>query len=281
MIYDLHSHTTTSDGSLTPVELITRADVRQVGVLAITDHDTVDGLAEAQKEITDKNLKLQLVNGVEISTKWHGFEIHIVGLCIDPNDEVLQSCLDTRLHHREIRAQAMSDKLAKKGFEDVYKDAREMAIGKCVSRTHFAKVLLQRGIVSNFDAAFKKYLGKGKSAYVSPNWMDIETAVKIIHRAGGIAVIAHPIRYDMSNKWLAKLVDEFAEHGGDALEVGLTQISPNQRTHISGLANKYDLYSSQGSDFHAPARWTDLGKSLYLTEQCKPVWQHPKWRFAS
>jgi predicted metal-dependent phosphoesterase TrpH len=281
LIYDLHSHTTASDGSLTPVELVTRADVRQVGVLAITDHDTIDGLSLAQEEITKKNLKLKLVNGVEISTKWHGFEIHIVGLCVDPEDPVLLSCLNTQLEHREVRALSMSEKLAKKGFENVYQDARAMALGKCVSRTHFAKVLLQRGAVSNFDAAFKKYLGKGKSAYVSPNWMDIETAVSIIKRAGGIAVIAHPIRYDMSNKWLAKLVAEFAEHGGDGLEVGLSQQSPNQRLHISTLANKYDLYSSQGSDFHAPARWCDLGKSLYLTEQCKPVWEHPKWRFAS
>ncbi|MBU2918610.1 PHP domain-containing protein [Psychrosphaera sp. F3M07] len=280
MIYDLHSHTTASDGSLTPVELVTRADVRQVGVLAVTDHDTVDGLTAAKREIELKKLKLKLVNGVEISTKWHGFEIHIVGLCIDPEDSVLLSCLDTQLKHREIRAQSMSDKLEKKGIENVYQEAREMAVGKCVSRTHFAKVLLQRGVVSNFDAAFKKYLGKGKSAYVSPSWMDIETAVKIIKRAGGISVIAHPIRYDMSNKWLAKLVAEFAEHGGDALEVGLSQQSPNQRLHISTLANNNNLYSSQGSDFHAPARWTDLGKSLYLTEQCKPVWQHPKWRFA-
>ncbi|WP_341206750.1 PHP domain-containing protein [uncultured Psychrosphaera sp.] len=280
MIYDLHSHTTASDGSLTPVELVTRADVRQVGVLAVTDHDTVDGLTAAKREIDLKKLKLKLVNGVEISTKWHGFEIHIVGLCIDPEDSVLLSCLDTQLKHREIRAQSMSDKLEKKGIENVYQEAREMAVGKCVSRTHFAKVLLQRGVVSNFDAAFKKYLGKGKSAYVSPSWMDIETAVKIIKRAGGISVIAHPIRYDMSNKWLAKLVAEFAEHGGDALEVGLSQQSPNQRLHISTLANNNNLYSSQGSDFHAPARWTDLGKSLYLTEQCKPVWQHPKWRFA-
>lgn len=280
MIYDLHSHTTASDGSLTPVELVTRADVRQVGVLAVTDHDTVDGLTAAKREIDLKKLKLKLVNGVEISTKWHGFEIHIVGLCIDPEDSVLLSCLDTQLKHREIRAQSMSNKLEKKGIENVYQEAREMAVGKCVSRTHFAKVLLQRGVVSNFDAAFKKYLGKGKSAYVSPSWMDIETAVKIIKRAGGISVIAHPIRYDMSNKWLAKLVAEFAEHGGDALEVGLSQQSPNQRLHISTLANNNNLYSSQGSDFHAPARWTDLGKSLYLTEQCKPVWQHPKWRFA-
>jgi predicted metal-dependent phosphoesterase TrpH len=175
----------------------------------------------------------------------------------------------------------MSEKLAKKGFENVYQDARAMALGKCVSRTHFAIVLLQRGVIPNFDAAFKKYIGKGKPAYVSANWMDIETAVNIIHQAGGIAVIAHPIRYDMSNKWLAKLVAEFAQYGGDALEVGLTQLSPNQRTHIAGLANQHELYSSQGSDFHAPARWTDLGKSLYLTEQCKPVWEHPKWRFAS
>lgn len=257
-----------------------RADIKQIGALAITDHDTLAGLREAKAAIESQNLKTKLINGVEISTKWHGYEIHVVGLALDIEDDVLNATLETQIKHREIRAQAISDKLAKKGIENVYQDAKEKAQGGAVSRTHFAKVLLDRGIVSNFDAAFKKYLGKGKSAYVSPNWMDIESAIKIIHRANGIPVLAHPIRYDMSNKWLTKLIEEFAEWGGEGIEVGLTQISPNQRNHMSRLANLNGLYSSQGSDFHSPAKWIELGRNLHLTEKCKPVWEHPNWRTA-
>ena len=278
MIYDLHSHTTASDGSLTPTELMIRADIKQIGVLAITDHDTVSGLAEAEEAIAQNNLNVQLAKGVEISTKWHGYEIHVVGLGVDTQDEVLLSCLQTQLKHRDIRAKAISEKLRKKGIEDVFEEANSIAKGQAVSRTHFAKVLLNRGVVSNFDQAFKKYLGKGKSAYVSPNWMDIESAVKAIHRAGGLAVLAHPIRYDMSNKWMTKLITEFADWGGDGIEVGLSQMSQNQREHLSRLAGLYDLYCSQGSDFHSPAKWTELGKNLRLTEKCRPIWQHPKWR---
>ena len=280
MIYDLHSHTTASDGSLTPQELVLRADIKQIGVLAITDHDTVSGLQEAKQSIADNNLKLELVNGVEISTKWHGYEIHIVGLCLDPENKILNECLDTQLKHRVIRAKAISERLAKFGFENVYEQARELAEGQAVSRTHFAKVLLNLGAVSNFDAAFKKYLGKGKKAYVSPNWMDIESAVKIIRESGGMAVLAHPIRYDMSNKWMTKLIVEFAELGGEGIEVGLSQMSPNQREHLSKLAQQNGLFSSQGSDFHSPAKWTELGRNLKLTEKCQPIWQHSKWRYA-
>ncbi len=278
MIYDLHSHTTASDGSLTPSELVMRADIKQIDVLAITDHDTLGGLAEAQSAIEQNNLKVKLSNGVEISTKWHGYEIHIVGLGVDTKDEVLQSCLEIQLKHRDLRAKAISEKLSKKGIEGVFEQANKLAKGQAVSRTHFAKVLLERGIVSNFDAAFKKYLGKGKSAYVSPNWMDIDSAIKAIHRAEGLAVLAHPIRYDMSNKWMTKLITEFAALGGDGIEVGLSQMSQNQRDHLSRLADTYGLYCSQGSDFHSPAKWTELGKNLRLTEKCKPIWQHPKWR---
>jgi hypothetical protein len=265
---------------LTPQELVTRAEIKHIDVLAITDHDCVDALSIAKQHVEQEQFKLNLVNGVEISTKWHGFEIHIVGLCVNPTDNVLQQSLATQIEHRDLRAKSISDKLAKKGIEGVFEDARKMAAGRAVSRTHFAKVLLNRGVVSTFDNAFKKYLGKGKSAYVSPHWMDIVSAVKVIHQAGGIAVLAHPIRYDLSNKWLTKLVNEFADLGGDALEVGLNQVSPNQRQHVSQLARSRDLYSSQGSDFHSPGRWTELGRNLKLTESCRPVWEHPNWRYA-
>lgn len=280
LIYDLHSHTTCSDGSLSPEELITRADVRHIDFLAITDHDTTAALEQAKVYRDKIESKLKLINGIEISTKWHGFEIHIVGLCIDAGETAFQEVMSLQRKNRQIRAQNIALKLEKKGVKKPLERATELAKGPVISRTHYAKVLLEQGFVSNFEQAFKKYLGKGKSCYVSPNWMDIETAVKFIKLAGGIAVLAHPIRYDLSNKWLTKLVDEFAAVGGEGLEVGLTQMSPNQRTHLSRLATERGLYSSQGSDFHAPARWLDLGKNLRLTDACVPIWRHPRWRFS-
>ena len=198
--YDLHSHTTCSDGVLTPQELMTRAELRQIDALAITDHDTTEALQQAKDFIEEKNYKIKLINGIEISTKWHGFEIHIVGLCIDDDDSAFSDCMAIQRNHRELRAKSISEKLEKRGITDIYEEAKTLAGSEIISRTHFAKILVQRGIVSSFDAAFKKYLGKGKSAYVSPNWMDIDSAVKIIDRAGGISVLAHPIRYDLSNK---------------------------------------------------------------------------------
>ncbi len=218
-----------------------------------------------------------MVNGVEISTKWHGFEIHIVGLCIDLENDTLNNAITEQKQQRSLRAVKIGEKLAKKGYPEALDIAHSLAQGDSISRTHFAKALLQLGAVSTFDQAFKKYLGKGKGAYVTPEWMDVDQAVSLIDAAGGISVIAHPIRYDLSNKWLRKLVEEFANAGGDALEVGLTQMSKDQRAFISGLAKEHALFSSLGSDFHSPTRWTELGRGLVLTEQCKPVWTHTKW----
>jgi len=278
--YDLHSHTTCSDGVLTPEELVFRASNKQVDVLAITDHDCIDGIARAKQEINDKNYAVKIINGVEISTKWHGFEIHIVGLCIDTKNGNLVSSLKQQQEQRNGRALKIAAKLAKKGIQNTFELAKEYAGDGVISRTHFAKALIKLGAVASFEQAFKKYLGKGKGAYVTPEWMEVEDAVRLIKEAEGLSVIAHPIRYDLSNKWLRKLVAEFASAGGDALEVGLTQMSPDQRKFISSLATEHDLYSSQGSDFHGPTRWTELGRGLHLSETCRPVWTHDNWNAA-
>ncbi len=278
--YDLHTHTTCSDGVLSPTELVFRADNKQVDVLAITDHDSLAALAIAQEEIKLRNLKVRLASGVEISTRWHGFEIHVVGLCIDTQNKTLNVSLQKQQQQREGRAERIAQKLEKKGISGTLELAKRHANNGVISRTHFAKALMELGAVNSFDQAFKKYLGKGKGAYVTPEWMSVSDAVELIRAAGGISVIAHPVRYDMSNKWLRKLVAEFASVGGDALEVGLTQMSPDQRRFISDIAKEHSLYSSLGSDFHAPTRWTELGRGIYLSENCIPVWQHPSWRLA-
>lgn len=278
MKYDLHCHTTCSDGSLSPCELILRAEVKNVDVLAITDHDSVAAIDVAQQEINKKNYKVQLISGVEISTKWHGFDIHVVGLCIDHSSTELTDFLVSQRDKRRIRAAKIGEKLEKKGLSGVYELACQYAAGESVSRGHFAKAMLALGYVNDFDSAFKKYIGKGKQAFVAPEWCSIQEAVATIKSAGGIAVLAHPVRYDLSNKWLRKLIAEFTIAGGDALEVGLVQMNPDQKLFIASLAKEHGLYSSQGSDFHHESRWTELGRNLSLTEQCKPVWEHPSWR---
>jgi len=269
---DLHSHTTSSDGGSTPQALIDRAVNFQLDVLAITDHDTIAGLDSAQRYIKDKNIPLRLINGIEISTEWQGFEIHIVGLNIDPSNDVLLALIEHQQHLREQRALEMGAKLAKCGLNNIYEKAKEMAGDGSITRAHFAKVLHQQGDVSTIQKAFDKYIGKGKRAYVKPNWCSIERAVEVIHQAGGSAVMAHPIRYDLSAKWLRRLIVQFKAEGGDALEIVLPQMAPQQRELMLNYCLEYNLHASMGSDFHYPSKWNDLGRNLRMPAKAKPVW---------
>ena len=270
---DLHSHTSCSDGGLTPQTLVDRAINCQLDVLAITDHDTVAGIDVANNYIIEKKMPLRLVSGIEISTNWHGFEIHIVGLNIDTCDANLQALITQQQAARELRATTMGEKLSKCGLPDIYSKAKALAGEGSITRAHFAKVMFQDGHVNNLQAAFDKYIGKGKRAFVKPGWCEIKEAVEAIHAAGGSAVIAHPIRYDLSGKWLRRLIVQFKEEGGDALEIVLPQMSPDQRRPMLSYCLEYDLYASMGSDFHYPSKWNDLGRNLRLPENCKPVWQ--------
>jgi predicted metal-dependent phosphoesterase TrpH len=270
---DLHSHTKCSDGALTPQELIERAMNFQIDVLAITDHDTVSGLDSAKQTIVDKNIPITLISGIEISTLWQGFEIHIVGLNIDASNAQLTELIAQQQLRREARATAMGIKLEKCGFADVYQQAKSVAGSGSITRAHFARVLVQQGAVSQMQAAFDKYIGRGKRAYVAPKWCSIEEAVDTIHAAGGVAVIAHPVRYDLSTKWLRRLVVQFKEAQGDGLEIVLPQMSNEQRKLMLSFCLEYDLHASMGSDFHQPSRWSDLGRNLTMPEQAKPIWQ--------
>lgn len=270
---DLHSHTRCSDGALTPAELIARAVNFQIDVLAITDHDTVAGLASAKQTIIEENVPLKLIDGIEISTDWQGFEIHIVGLNIDAEHPSLLSLIDQQQARRELRATSMGEKLAKCGFDDVHSQAKALAGEGSITRAHFAKVLLQRGVVNSMQAAFDKYIGKGKRAFVKAHWCTIKEAIECIHAAGGVAVMAHPIRYDLSTKWLRRLVIEFKAHGGDGLEIVLPQMNNEQRKLMLSFCLEYELHASMGSDFHQPSRWSDLGRNLTMPAQVQPIWQ--------
>ncbi|KXI29775.1 PHP domain-containing protein [Paraglaciecola hydrolytica] len=273
MKIDLHSHTHYSDGHLSPKELIDRAHNMQVDVLAITDHDTIDGIAEAQAYQAGQKRKLHILPGVEISTSWHNFDIHILGLHVDHHDPIFLQRLAAQSAERDRRAQQISDKLAKVGINDVFADAKTMAGVGQVTRAHFARVLLARQLVNDMEAAFKKYLGKGKKAHVSPQWISIDEAISWIHDAGGKAVLAHPGHYDLSTKWLKRLVAEFSLAGGDGMEVIHSHLSPEKKKLLADLASQHQLMASSGSDFHYPNRWTELGKNLTLPSQLVPIWR--------
>lgn len=272
---DLHSHSHFSDGSLSPKALVERAVNKQVNVLAITDHDTVAGLDEAKQTIAEQNLPLTLIDGIEISTLWQGFEIHIVGLRVDVNNQDLKQLIVEQQQRREQRAVMIGDKLAKCGFADVYQQAKLLADKGSITRAHFAKVLMAQGLISTIQQAFDKYIGKGKRAYVKPQWCTIEQAIVAIHQAGGVAVIAHPIRYDLSTKWLRRLISDFQLANGDGLEIVLPQMNNQQQQLMLSLAQEYQLYASMGSDFHHPSRWSELGRHLTMPAQATPIWQ--KW----
>ena len=272
-LFDLHSHTTASDGLLTPAALVARAVEMRVGVLAITDHDSVDGLAAAAEAIAAQQLPLRLVNGVEISTLWENHEIHIVGLNIGPQHPAMQALLAQQRDYRQQRAEEMARRLEKAHIPGALEGALRLAGGGAVTRGHFARYLIEAGKAENVAQVFKKYLAKGKTGYVPPQWCTIEQAIDVIHQSGGQAVVAHPGRYDLSAKWLKRLLAFFAEHGGDAMEVAQCQQAPNERTQLAQYAQQFRLLASQGSDFHQPCSWIELGRKLWLPGGVEPVWR--------
>ncbi|HFE3064378.1 TPA: RNase AM [Escherichia coli] len=273
VIYDLHSHTTASDGCLTPEALVHRAVEMRVGTLAITDHDTTAAIAPAREEISRSGLALNLIPGVEISTVWENHEIHIVGLNIDITHPLMCEFLAQQTEWRNQRAQLIAERLEKAQIPGALEGAQQLAQGGAVTRGHFARFLVECGKASSMADVFKKYLARGKTGYVPPQWCTIEQAIDVIHHSGGKAVLAHPGRYNLSAKWLKRLVAHFAEHHGDAMEVAQCQQSPNERTQLATLARQHHLWASQGSDFHQPCPWIELGRKLWLPAGVEGVWQ--------
>lgn len=269
---DLHSHTRYSDGQLTPAELVMRAHTMQVDVLAITDHDTIDGLTEAHEAQKSYKRPLSIIDGVEISTQWHGFDIHIVGLKVDTGQPDFIAALASQQAVRLERAQAIATKLEKCGFAGVFDKAAALASPGQITRAHFAKVLVEHYQVSSMESAFKKYLGKGKRAAVKARWPQMNEAIDWIHKAGGRAVLAHPVHYDMTTKWLRRLVADFAHAKGDAMEVAFPGVNPDKVKILEELVVEHKLLASAGSDFHFPGRWTELGRCARLSTTLTPVW---------
>jgi len=275
--YDLHTHSLQSDGTLTPAELVTRARTAGVDVLALTDHDVTDGIVEAHA--TAATLGMRLIAGVEISVTWQGQTVHIVGLNIDTADHALQQGLSRLREFRQWRAVEIGRRLQKRRIEGAYEGARHLAKGKIVSRTHFARFLVEQGYVRGMQQAFKQFLGSGKPGHVPGQWATLDEAVSWIRSAGGQAVVAHPARYKLSAGKLLRLFGDFRECGGEAIEVISGSHTPESNRHFACIAAEQDFLASAGSDYHGPEKtWMDLGRLPALPEGCVPVWRD--WEMA-
>ncbi len=272
-VFDLHCHSTFSDGTLAPASVVARAKFRGVDVLALTDHDELGGLAEA-KAAAEKH-EIEFIPGVEISTNWRDITLHIVGLNIDPQHEQLASALTDIRSGRLTRAQRMSDELAVVGIENALAGALHYVTNpSLVSRTHFARFLVDAGHVRDTKDAFRSYLTPGNPGYVEHEWASVDDAIAWIHAAGGVAVLAHPGRYKVNdNAGLHAMLSAFKTAGGDAIEVLTSSHSPQQFAEFAMYARQYDFLASVGSDFHSPTEsHCDFGDLPLLSPSLKPVW---------
>jgi len=269
---DLHTHSNCSDGALTPAELVARAAAAGVEVLALTDHDTVAGLTEADHSAGVHGLRL--VPGVEISASWRAQAIHVLGLWIDPASAELRSVLEMQAERRRARMRKICARLEKLGLPGPLLLAAVEAHPGLPTRAHLANAMVAGGHVSRADEAFRRYLGAGKPANVAAEWPALDVVVGWIRAAGGVAALAHPARYALSAGARRQMVADFAAAGGAALEV---VTGANGAQHVEGvaaLAVKYGLMGSVGSDFHDPQlTWNPLGRSLKLPDCVTPVWR--------
>ncbi len=270
--YDLHSHSTASDGALSPTELVIRAKAQNVTALALTDHDTVSGLKEAIE--TASLMEINLIAGIELSTTWKKRCLHIVGLDIDPNSKILLDGLERQQNIRAERAKTIALKLEKKGIKGAYEAVVAASKNGMITRSHFANFLLKENHVSRGQEAFDRYLGDGKPAYVTTIWAELNDAINWIQQAGGVAVLAHPLRYKMTASWMRRLLVEFKAMGGEGIEVVTGRSSKEDIRISSNYAKKFELAGSVGSDFHTPKnQWIELGRFPQLPEGILPIWE--------
>lgn len=270
---DLHCHSTVSDGQLPPAEVVRLAAANGCTLLALTDHDHTGGWDEARTAAAECGIRL--ISGAEVSVSWHGRTLHIVGLDFDVADAALQQLLAAVRSGRLERFRRIAAKLEKLGLGDAFAEALPLAANpEMAGRTHLAQWLINKGHVRNKQQAFTRYLGDGKRAAVPHQWADLEETVRTITAAGGIAVIAHPMRYGLSATAKRRLFDEFAAYGGQAVEVCSGTCSPNDAHNYALLAERHGLYASCGSDFHRLGDYGGgtLGKCPPLPPNCRPVW---------
>jgi len=262
---------------LTPAELVQRAAEAGVDVLALTDHDVTDGITEAAAAAA--RIGLRLVPGTEISATWNGGDVHIVGLQIDVGCRVLQHGLNTHREFRNWRAREIARRLGKAGIADAYEGAQAQASGAPVSRTHYARFLVERSYAKDVRGAFKRFLRRGAPGYVRGEWASLEEAVRWINAAGGLAVVAHPARYQLTASRLRLLLGEFKECGGAGIEVISGSQLRDEGYALARLAGQLGLCASRGSDYHGPVNpWIELGRLHDLPRGALPIWDSEQWQ---
>ncbi|MEQ1558671.1 MAG: PHP domain-containing protein [Methyloglobulus sp.] len=270
--YDLHSHSNISDGVLSPTDLVRRAHEHGVTSLALTDHDTTAGLAEAKA--ASEATGIRLISGIELSASWQNKTLHIIGLGIDPQYPPLLNAIRDLQVIRFERAEKIAAKLEKKRIPGALAAVMTSAGNSMITRTHFADFLVSQFHVSNQQEAFDRYLAKGKPAYVATVWADMALAVDWITQSGGVAVLAHPLRYKLTPNVMKRLLPAFKDAGGQGIEVITGRCNADEIKLAAYYANIYDLAGSVGSDFHSPVNpWVELGRLQPLPEHIKPVWE--------
>lgn len=268
---DLHCHSYFSDGALSPADLVQKAQNQQLKCFSLTDHDTVAGYEELNKAAL--NSGITIINGIELSTRWKKYDIHILGYQIKHTNE-----LNTLILHqntsRIARAEHIGEALKLSGIDNAYEKSCELAGHKRVGRPHFAQLLVNEGKTRDMKSAFKQFLGRGKSAYIPTLWISVQEAVEGIVCSGGQAVIAHPLKYGLTRSKLHELIKEFKDAGGTGIEVVSGEMNASQIKEMAATSMRFNLLASSGSDYHSDAASRiNLGRQQQLPVNCTPIWQ--------
>jgi 3',5'-nucleoside bisphosphate phosphatase len=270
---DLHCHSYYSDGALSPKELIEKALKHEVRYLALTDHDTIIGISELQEAA--RGTSIQIIPGIEVSTHWKKYDIHILGYGMNHTPEFL-NLIAQQSRNRIVRAQHIGILLKSIGITNAYDKACAIAGHERVGRPHFARVIVNEGKARDIQSAFKQFLLRGRTAFVPSSWVSVKEAVGAIVEAGGSAVIAHPLKYKLTRSKLQELIIEFIDAGGEGMEVISGEMTLEKIREMAVLCDKYHLLASSGSDYHSDvSSRIGLGRQLSLPVRCTPIWQ--KW----
>lgn len=269
---DLHSHSYYSDGVLSPSELVCLAKESGCEMFALTDHDTTDGLDEAQYEANNQQIKL--IHGVEISAMWGNMSVHIVGLNVDKNNPILRSGLKQHQDFRQVRSLVMARGLSGAGVVGAMEKAQALAKTGMITRTHFAQMLIEEGVCKDMKSVFRRFLTGKKPGAVGDKWAKFDKVIEWIHAAGGIAVLAHPLRYQMTNTKIQRMLSHLSNAGLDSVEVITAYSTDEEIALMSKWANEYDLLHSCGSDYHG---WNNqriqIGRLKDLPNIDKALWR--------
>jgi len=270
---DLHNHSYYSDGTLSPSEVVKLASEAECDLFSLTDHDTTDGIAEAQLEAY--KLNLNFINGVEISALWRNMAIHILGLGIDINNDILQSGLEHNQKLRKERAEKIALGLWRSGIKDALEKTQSFSKTDMLTRTHFAQMLISEGYCKDMKAVFRRYLTGKKPGGVGVEWKNFDEVVHWIHAAGGKALIAHPFRYRMTHTKIKTLLNDFKCVLGDGMEV-ITGTSSDEEVMLGNQwAGEFNLLATCGSDFHGwPNQRVRIGNLRDLPDPKKAIWRY-------